>query len=107
VQRAVPGELGLLWRARRGALGGVGADTSADNAMPTPKAPISRGAHRPPRPPASARRSPTAKATSIAPVRVKLLIWIQPRSPLANRLHACRVRSKPSLVSAWASDTTT
>src|SRR5207248_6296059 len=43
----------------------------------------------------------------MSPVTTKLAIWIQPSAPLLSRLHWCLVRSKPSRVSAWASDTAT
>jgi hypothetical protein len=35
------------------------------------------------------------------PVRTKLRIWIQPRSPLVSRLKAWRLMSKPSRTSIW------
>ena len=85
---------------------------SAASCRPGNRAPGRRGTTRPrpgwrrtPRPVGaptgrpdrvSARRSPTANAITISPVTTKFAIWIQPYSPLASRLHACRVRSKPS-----------
>ena len=100
-------------------LGTVGADDptgkpSAGSARntpastsPAPNTASSRGTQRNPGPVTSARRRPTANATTISPVSTRLATWIQPSEPLASVDHACRVRSKPSRVSACASETTT
>src|ERR1700682_3817129 len=55
-------------------------------------------AHADRRPGPAARRTPTAAATVIAPVITKVAIWIQPHSPFASWLAACRVGSNPSRV---------
>src|SRR6266487_5317578 len=74
---------------------------------PTPNVAISRAVQRRPQPDRTARRTPTATATTITPVTRKLVIWIHPRSPLDSTLAGCRRRSNPSRVNAWASHTAT
>jgi hypothetical protein len=41
----------------------------------------------------------------MTPVSTKFALWIQPSEPFSSRLHGCRDRSKPSRLSAWASET--
>ena len=65
---------------------------------PAPYTPSRPDAHADRRPGPSARRTPTAAAIVIAPVTRKVAIWIQPRSPFASWLAACRVGSNPSRV---------
>src|SRR5439155_4757545 len=107
VRHAVPGDLGrAVRRTGREAQRRVRTEhPGRDQAHPVRA--DQRGAHVPPRPGRSARRSPTASATVISPVATKLVIWIQPGPPLLSRLHGWRVRSNPARVSAWASDTRT
>jgi hypothetical protein len=52
-------------------------------------------------------RTPITPATVIAPVSIRLIIWIQPMCPRASRLHSSRVRLNPARVSARASETAT
>lgn len=90
--------------------GNPSAGSARNNPAPTRLSPYIasiRGAQVLPRPGTRTRRNPTVPAMTSTPVATRLLTWIQPRLPLASRLHACRVRSKPSRVSAWASDTAT